>query len=251
MSQFELVSIILPTYNSSAFILETVDSILAQEYTFFELIIVDDGSLDGTIDLLKDYVKGDNRVVIIKLEINSGVAVARNVGISRARGRYIAFCDSDDIWLSNKLILQISFMQKKLAPISYTSYDLISERGILLNKRISSLPKLGYRDYLGNTIIGLSTSIIDSQMVGKFHFENLRIRQDTLLWLTLLKNGHNAFGMPESLVKYRVRNNSISSNKLRAALHVWRLYYYREKLGLASSVYYFSSYIFNAFKKRF
>lgn len=246
----DLVSIITPVYNSDKFISETIQSILNQSYTNFELIVIDDYSKDNTVEIVKTFSEKDSRVKLIQLELNSGAAGARNIGLENSKGRFIAFCDCDDIWFENKLEYQIHFMLEKSIPISFTSYQLINEKGESMNKVINAIDKITYLEYLKNTIIGMSTSIIDTSLVKEIRFENIRTRQDTMLWITLLKRGYVAYGIKEVLVKYTVRSNSISANKFKAASKVWDLYYNMEKMGLFKSSYYFLFYAFNAIKKR-
>jgi teichuronic acid biosynthesis glycosyltransferase TuaG len=245
-----LISIITPTYNSGIYIKKTIQSVINQTYSNWELIIIDDCSVDNTLEIVKLFSNNDSRIKLLQLEVNSGAAIARNRGLEIAKGRFIAFCDCDDIWFENKLEYQINFMLEKSIPISFTSYELINEKGKLLNKVINAVDSISYKEYLKNTIIGMSTSMIDKSLVKPFMFENFRTRQDTMLWITLLKRGHVAYGLKKILVKYTVRSNSISANKLKAATKVWDLYFNMEKMGLFKSSYYFLFYVFNALKKR-
>ena len=135
--------------------------------------------------------------------------------------------------------------------ISFTNYELVDEKSKSLNKFVKSVTKIDYHGYLKNTIIGMSTSMIDRSKTGFFKFVNLRTRQDTYLWISLLKEGFYAYGIDSALAKYRVRNDSISANKISAARQVWYLYYNLEKLGFIKSAYYFTFYAYNAIKKRF
>jgi teichuronic acid biosynthesis glycosyltransferase TuaG len=249
MSQ-ELVSIITPSYNSGEFISETIKSIQNQTYRNWELLITDDFSSDNTVKIIKSFIKDDNRIQLFQLDKNSGAAMARNNSIKRALGRFIAFLDSDDTWLPNKLITQLKFMTYNKAPISFTSYFLMNDKGVSLNKTIKSIEKVNYHQYLKNTIIGMSTSMIDTSKVSHIVFKNIRTRQDTYLWISLLKQGHTAYGIGEPLGIYRVRSNSISANKIKSALQVWKLYFNFEKLGFIKSLYYLIFYLFNAIKKR-
>lgn len=247
-----LVSIITPSYKSSNFISYTIESVLAQTYKNWEMIIVDDFSPDNSNQVIEKYCKKDNRIKLVKLEINVGAAQARNKALEFASGRYIAFLDSDDIWYPSKLEKQLVFMQNNNYPISYTSYELIDEEGKSKNHIIEAIDNLNLYDYLKNTIIGFSTSIIDKRLVeDEIKFLDIRIRQDTNLWISLLKKGYKAYGLNEILVKYRVHTNSISANKIRAAKQVWNLYFNIHKFGLFKSLYYFLYYAYNAIKKRF
>lgn len=245
-----LVTIITPSYNSEKFIGEAIQSVLNQSYENWEMIIVDDDSTDNSIKKIKYYSNSDNRVNYFVLKNNQGAAIARNTALSKANGRFIAFLDSDDKWESNKLELQIAFMINNNIPISFTSYQLVDETGKKLNKTINSVRSIDYKGYLKNTIIGMSTAMIDTNLVNKFQFKNLRTRQDTYLWISLLKRGHKAFGIKRVLASYRIRDDSISANKFKAIKRVWFLYYRLERLGLLKSIYYFTLYIINAIKKR-
>ena len=250
MSQNHLISIILPTYNSETFISETIFSVINQTYQNWELIIIDDCSTDNSMSIVDSFSKNEKRIKFFKNKTNSGAAISRNIGLENSSGRFISFIDSDDVWELNKLEIQIKFMIVNNYPISFTEYNLIDEKGISLNKTIKVVKEIDYYGYLKNTIIGMSTSMIDLTKTEKFEFKNIRTRQDTYLWITLLKRGLIAQGLNKTLVNYRVRKDSISANKYKAAKQVWKLYYNFEKLGLLKSTYYFSYYIFNAIKKR-
>lgn len=246
-----LVSIITPCYNSEEFIVATIASIQAQSYKNWELLLIDDTSSDNTVAVIKQIAKSDERIKYFINKVNSGAAISRNKGLENAKGRFITFLDSDDLWYPNKLEKQINFTIKKKAAISFTSYDLIDENGTAMNKIVNTVLSLNYTEHLKNTGIGMSTSMIDTTIVTKkFNFVNIRTRQDCYLWITLLKRGHVAYGMPDILASYRVRKGSISSNKIKAAKQVWYLYYHLEKLGIFKSSYYFSFYVLNALKKR-
>ena len=246
-----LVTIITPSYNCSKFISDTVNSVLSQSYSNWEMIIVDDCSTDNSVEII-ERITGDNpKIKLIKLENNVGSAQSRNAALEVASGRFIAFLDSDDIWYTDKLEKQVEFMLKRKAPISFTSYELIDENGVSKNHIIHSVEKLTQIDYLKNTIIGFSTSMIDTQMVGNsFRMMDIRTRQDASLWITLLGKGFIAQGINEVLMKYRVHSQSISANKVKAAKQVWNLYFNLHGLGFLKSIYCFSFYVFNAVKKR-
>ncbi|MEO9513942.1 MAG: glycosyltransferase family 2 protein [Flavobacteriaceae bacterium] len=250
-NQTPLVSIVTPAYNSEKFILETISSIQNQTYQNWELLITDDASSDNTVNIIKKIASKDKRIKCFVNTTNEGAAVSRNNGLEMAQGRFIAFLDSDDLWYPEKLEKQLAFMIKNKTPICFTSYDLINEESKALNKVIKTVPSIDYKGHFKNTVIGMSTAIIDTNIVTKkFRFVNIRTRQDCYLWITLLKRGHLAYGMKDVLGSYRVRKGSISSNKIKAAQKVWYLYYNLEKLGFFKSLYYFSFYVSNAIKKR-
>jgi teichuronic acid biosynthesis glycosyltransferase TuaG len=246
-----MVSIITPSYNCSRFITDTVESVLSQSYVDWEMIIVDDCSIDNSVEIIERIIDDNPKIRLIKLENNVGSAQSRNAALEVANGRFIAFLDSDDIWHPDKLEKQVEFMLKRKAPISFTSYELIDENGASKNHIIHSVEKLTQIDYLKNTIIGFSTSMIDTQMVGNsFRMMDIRTRQDASLWITLLGKGFIAQGINEVLMKYRVHSQSISANKGKAAKQVWNLYFNLHGLGFLKSIYCFSFYVFNAVKKR-
>jgi len=246
-----LVSIITPSYNSSLFINDCVRSIISQSYTNWELLIVDDCSLDNSKDIISDFSNIDVRIKPIFLENNVGAAEARNVAIRKAKGKYIAFLDSDDFWSSNKLEKQISFMQKNDIAFSYSTYQFISKDGKELNNVILAPKIMTYHSYLKNTIIGCLTVIIDREKTGDFEMPNIRSSHDMALWLLIMKKGFPAYGLNENLAKYRVVPSSNTANKINAAKDVWYVYRKVEKLNILYSAFCFIGYIFNAVKKRF
>lgn len=244
----DLVSIITPVYNAEKYIEDTINSVLNQNYCNWELFLVDDCSTDNSMIILEEFAKKDNRIKIIQLKENSGAATARNVGIERAKGRYIAFLDSDDIWMSNKLEVQINFMKENDISFSYTNYMKFDEDGT--ERGIVKIPaRVTYNELLKSNIIGCLTAVYDAHKIGKIYMPNIRKRQDYALWLKILRKNIDGYGINKVLAKYRVRENSVSSNKLKAALYQWRIYRQIEKLGLFKSLYYFINYAYYGFKK--
>jgi teichuronic acid biosynthesis glycosyltransferase TuaG len=244
------VSIITPTFNSEKYIKKTIQSVINQTYKNWELIIVDDCSSDSTSDIIIEYTKIDSRIKLLVNNVNCGAAISRNRAITQSTGRFLSFLDADDIWFYNKLELQTNFMLINNYPISFTSYCLINDDGENLNQVVNAVKEIGYNGYLKNTIIGMSTSMIDLWQTGVVEFINIRTRQDTYLWISLLKKGFKAYGIDSILVNYRLSKNSISKNKFKAAKNVWILYYKYENFGILKSFYYFSYYLLNAIKKR-
>lgn len=245
------VSIITPSYNSKLTIEATVDSVKKQTFQDWEMIIVDDCSIDETQEKLADIQATDERIHIKHLEKNGGAAVARNVALQSARGRYIAFLDSDDCWKPEKLAKQIDFMKTNRHAFTFTGYECISLEGNPLNKQVHAPQCVTYSEMLKNTIIGCLTVIIDREQVGDFQMPNLRIRQDLATWLAILKKGITAYGLDEILAEYRVGNpNSISSNKWKTAQQNWYVYRQIEKLNLLRASWCFCHYAANAVLKR-
>jgi len=245
-----LVSIITPSYNSSRFIVECVNSVISQTFQNWEMIIVDDCSNDNSKDIISVLSAKDERIKSIFLEENVGSAEARNIAIRQAKGKYIAFLDSDDIWNEDKLENQISFMNEKDIAFSFTSYQPISEDGKTKYSVIISPKKMSYHSYLKNTIIGCLTVIIDKEKTGDFQMPNIQSSHDMALWLLIMKRGFSAYGLDENLAYYRIVSTSNTSKKWKAAKEVWDVYRKVENLDIIYSTYCFIGYAFNAIKKR-
>ncbi|MCT4614491.1 MAG: glycosyltransferase [Marinifilaceae bacterium] len=245
-----LISIITPSYNSAQFINQTIDSVITQSYTNWEMIIVDDSSSDKSREIISLYQKKDARIKSIFLKENVGAAEARNKALEIAKGNYIAFLDSDDLWKSNKLMKQIEFMAKNQYAFTYTAYDIINEAGQFRNKIISVPKMINYNQYLKNTIIGCLTVVIDKNQVGDFRMPNIRSSHDMALWLLIMKRGFIAHGLNENLASYRIVSTSNTSNKLKAAKEVWKVYREVEQLSVLKSLYSFIFYGYNAILKR-
>ena len=245
-----LVSIITPSYNSSKFIEECINSVTSQTYKDWEMIIVDDCSTDDSIKVISKYAKKNNRIKIILLEENVGAAKARNIAIKESKGKYIAFLDSDDLWKKNKLEKQLKFMSENDIAFSFTSYQSISENGVEKYSKIVAPKEIDYHSYLKNTIIGCLTVIIDREKTGDFYMPDIRSSHDMALWLLIMKRGFTAYGLNENLAYYRIVSTSNTSKKWKAAKEVWGVYRTIEKLNLLYSTICFVSYVYNAIKKR-
>lgn len=235
MIERELVSIITPSYNCSQFIEETIESIEAQTYKDWELIITDDCSTDNTCEIIENYASKDPRIKLIKLGKNSGAGVARNTSIREAKGRYIAFCDSDDRWYPEKLEKQIEFMKQKDCALTYTSYDVCNENGEITGF-VECLPKLNKSKIKRDNGIGCLTAIYDVEKIGKHYMPKLRKRQDWCLWIEIISSCKKAYGLQEPLALYRDRTNSISSNKIEMLKYNYQVYHSFLKKNAVSSL---------------
>ena len=213
MKNYGLVSIITPTFNSADFIKETIESILSQTYVNWELLITDDCSTDNTCTIIQEYIENDNRIKLFKLKQNSGAGVARNNSIKEAKGDYIAFCDSDDCWLPEKLEKQLEFMEQNNSTFSCTSYFTCEEDGTPRGKIIAPT-KISYFDLICNDNMGCLTTMYNTKALGKHFMPTIRKRQDWGYKLIIIQKSKYAHGMKECLAKYRLRNNSLSANKL-------------------------------------
>lgn len=220
-------------FNSEAFISETINSVIGQTHLNWELLLIDDCSTDKTIEIVNQYIAENDKIKLFRNELNQGAAVSRNRGIKAAQGDYIAFLDADDLWKSNKLEIQIGFMEIQKCDVCFSSYEQIDESGKPLNKLIKALPELSYQKYLKSNYIGNLTGIYNAKALGKITAPNLHKRQDWLLWLSAIKkSGKPAKGILESLAYYRVRKDSMSSNKIN--LLKYNYWVYKKGLGFST-----------------
>lgn len=237
----ELVSIITPTYNCGRFIEETIKSVLEQTYENWELLITDDCSTDDTEKIVSRYK--EDRIKYFKLSENAGAAIARNNAMARAQGKYMAFLDSDDLWDKEKLEKQIKFMKENDYVFTCTAYEQIDEDGKSLNKKVLPRKKVNYNGILLNCPVGNSTVMYDVSRLGKFEVPNIRKRNDDALWLKMLKREKYIYGMNDILMKYRIRKNSISSNKIDLIKYHWYLYREIEHLSVIRSAFHICMWI--------
>jgi teichuronic acid biosynthesis glycosyltransferase TuaG len=240
----ELVSVITPVYNAAATLQKTIDSVKAQTYNAWELILVDDASSDDSVRIAQAAADADKRIHLIRLTENRGAAVARNLALDAARGQYLAFLDADDTWDSTKLTKQLEFMSSRNIAFSYTGYRTTKGRILRVPESVN------YERLITDNVIGCLTVVIDRTLTGDFQMPNVRRGQDHLTWLSLLKSGRLAYGLNEVLATYTVGNtSSLSGNKLKAAKRQW--YNYRNVLGFGwfTSVRYLIRYAILGFRK--
>lgn len=236
-----LVSIITPAFRAASVIDETIKSVIAQTHTNWEMLIADDCSPDNTRDVIFKWAQTDSRIRLLSLERNGGPAMARNAAIERATGRWMAFLDSDDLWLPRKLERTLEYAKAHKAALTFTGFCRITADGSAIGAYVGTPRRMSYRQLLGNTAIATSTVLLDRNTVG-----DVRMRKtyydDFDCWLQILKRGHLAHGLDEDLMRYRVMGQSVSRNKSRSAAHVWRAYRDLERLSLPASLWYFSQY---------
>lgn len=242
------MSIVTPAYNAERFLRDTVNSVRMQTHDEWEMLVVDDCSKDATAEVTRQESAADSRVRLIPLERNSGPAMARQAAVEAARGRYVAFLDSDDLWLPRKLERQLDFMRRTGAAFSFTAFRRISDDGARVGRLIHVPRRLTYRQLLGNTAIATSTVIIDRAQTGPFRMVKTYY-DDFALWLEITRRGFAAYGLDEDLMRYRVLGGSVSRNKGRSAKMVWRTYREVEHLGLVQSSLSFARYAVNALRK--
>ena len=240
----------MPCYNSGTFIRQAIESVRNQTFEDWELLVVDDGSTDDSADIIKGMEQMDGRIKYLKTNAPSGSPIVpRNIGVKKALGRYIAFLDSDDAWLANKLERQMKmFEQYEDMAICFSNYEKMTEQGERNNRIIKAPTITTYKQLLLSNVIGCLTAVYDTEKVGKVFFQN-HSHEDYILWLDILKRGYVARNTNTVEALYRVRENSVSSNKLKTLSWQWDIYRNVEKISLFRSSYYFLNYAYRAFKK--
>lgn len=238
----EKVSIIMPAYNCERFIAEAIQSVQAQTYTNWELIVVDDCSKDQTGKIIEDFAEKDTRIKYKKNDVNIGAAASRNKAIEVASGRYIAFLDGDDVWKAEKLEKQLSFMISNNYSFSCTDYIKIDEQSNELREIVPALTA----DYKGmlKRCPGNSTVIYDSKTLGKYTIPEMRNREDYVMWLRVIKKAGMLHGLNETLSCHRIGMQSQSSNKFKLVKYHWIIYRDIEKLSWVKSLYLTGYWIF-------
>ena len=244
------VSVVMPVYNAEAFLEQSINSVFAQTYSNWELLIVDDCSADDSVSIVKKYTSQDKRIRFFKTNKPSGSPVLpRNIGVRNARGRYIAFLDSDDVWLPNKLEHQLQlFEQYDDMAICFSNYEKMTETGQRNDRVIKASAVTTYKHLLLGNVIGCLTAVYDTAKTGKMYFPN-HSHEDYVLWLSILKQGYVARNTNTVEALYRLRGGSVSSNKLRTLFWQWDIYRNVEKIDLFRAGYYFMNYAYRAFKK--
>jgi len=221
----------------------------AQGLADWEMLVADDASADRTAAIVAAAAAEDARIRLIRLERNGGVARARNAALAAARGRFVAFLDSDDLWLPQKLQRQVDFMQAVDAAVSYTAFRRIDETGNRVGRLVAVPARLTYRQLLKNTAIATLTGMVDTAKTGPIRMTEAR-RDDYILWLSLLRRGFVARGLQEDLARYRVVRGSLSSKPKRSAAWVWNVYRRVEGLGPLQSAWCMAHYGTRAILKR-
>lgn len=246
-----LVSIVVPVYNAERFIHDTIETVLNQTYTNWELLLVDDCSTDGSVKVIKTYITKDKRIKLLSNPSNAGTALTRNRGITAAKGRFIAFLDADDQWLPAKLQKQISFMLQKDCAFSFTSYEYADENCVPSGKIAKVPSSMTYKQAMKNTTIFTSTVVFDMKKLSKDDIYMIDVKyEDSACWWSVLKKIGTAYGIEEVLTYYRRSSGTYSSNKFNAMKMTWNLYRNVENMGKFKSAYYFCNYAINATLRR-
>lgn len=243
------VSVVTPAYNSARNLYSVIDCVLQQDMSICEHIVIDDGSTDQTAELMNHQVSKYSHLVYIRQK-QSGVASARNLGIEAATGRYIAFLDSDDLWLNGKLESQVGFMQREQVAFSYGDYAIHRRVDDHRITEFSSPHVVTYRDLLRGCPIGCLTAAYDQEALGKVYMPLVRRGQDWGLWLALARLGGPARKYPGMHAVYRYGGESLSANKVAKLLDVYSIYRHQEGLGRAVASVYLARHAVSALVKR-
>lgn len=246
-----LVSIITPVYHAERFIEQTILSVQAQTYQDWEMILVDDCSNDRSGEIIKSFAVEDARIRYYRLEKNSGAAVARNTAIGYAKGEYLAFLDSDDLWLPEKLSQQLAFMKEKKCAFSFTRINFIDADNHLVKSKVPIPERIDYRHLLRQTVIATSTVLINRRSFPDFTMPLRRGGQDYATWLMLLRHTDFAYGLDACLTSYRISDHSLSSNKFSSIRQVYEIQTQDEKISKVKAVFNTFCFCVYAFKKHF
>lgn len=243
-----LISIIMPAYNSEKYIADAIVSVINQTYTYWELIVIDDGSNDNTLSIAKNYAINDDRIVVYKNDVNKGVSATRNHGIAIAKGEWIAFLDSDDKWISNKLEKQLSYARQTGAEFIFTGASFINEESEPFNGVFSVPNKVDYKRLRCHNVISCSSVLIKKDLFKSFKMERDDIHEDYAVWLKILRTGICAYGIDEPLLIYRLTAKSKSGNKLKSIVMTYKVF---RHIGLNSfaSVYFTIRHLLGAIRK--
>ncbi len=244
-----VVSIVTPAHDAARFLRETISSIRAQTDPRWELIVVDDASRDATAEIVAETARQDPRIRLVRFPTNRGAAAARNAAMDAAEARYVAFLDSDDLWLPEKIEVQLELMERTRAEFSFTDYRMIDETGRVIGRPILAPPTIDYRGLLKNTIIGCLTVMIRRESLGSARMPELRRHEDLALWLSLLKRGMIAHGIHRDLARYRIVRDSRSRDKVATARNMWKVYRDVERLSLPDALWCFAHYAWRAQRK--
>src|SRR5574344_319417 len=245
-----LVSIITPLYNGECFVAQTIESVLAQTYPHWEMIIINDGSKDNSEAIVQKYTEQDARIQLIS-QPNAGSAAARNNGIRRATGRYIALLDADDLWEPFFLDSQLNLMHTNNAYLVYGSHKRIDEAGNVCLQPFIVPEQIGSKDLLKTCSITCLTGLYDASKFGKVYLnEQFRsLRDDYIYWLEIIKKVGVAYGNQQIIGSYRILGTSVSRNKKKVIVPQFKVYYKCEKLGLFQSLYYLTHWAINGYFK--
>lgn len=244
-----LCSVIIPVHNSEKYIASSIESVLRQTYNNIEIIIINDDSTDNTLRIIQHIAKKNGKKIkIFSLQKNMGAAFARNEGIARAMGEYIAFLDSDDLWLPEKIEKQINILNKTESALCFTAYDMIDGNGYFIKHR-SVKNQITFTDLLKENNIIFSSVLCYTESISNLRFDSGCFHEDYLFLLQLLQKGIVVYGLNQTLLQYRIHSSGKSFNKKKAALHRWKIYREYLHLNFLQCLYYFTFYAINGVLK--
>lgn len=244
-----LISVIMPAYNAEKYIEDAVKSVICQTYTNWELIIINDCSSDGTLQIAQRLAQADTRITVTDNTENIGVAKTRNKGLDAASGDWVALLDSDDIWHRDKLKKQLETAYSTGADIIYCSYEIIDENDSKVCEDFMVPAETDFEKSLAVSVISCSTVMLSKEIASQYRFTTDFYHEDLVYWLDVLKKGYKAAGVTEVLAKYRVAKGSRASNKLKSAYNRWHIYRSHLKMSLPQSIYCIIQYAFAGIKK--
>ncbi len=244
-----LISVIIPYFNKKQYIKEAVSSVLNQTYKNFEIIIIYDDKNLSDYNYLLDEFKNKNNIKIFKNNKNIGAGLSRNIGIKYAKGEIIAFLDSDDLWLPNKLEDQLNFMQKNKYDFTFSNYEKKLLNGKIITAKAKNI--YGYNDLLKSCDIGLSTVMINKKIIKEDLFPDLVTKEDYMAWLKITKGNIKAYNVEKSLVIWKQVKNSLSSNFFQKIFDGFKVYYIHEKFDLIKSIFFLLRLSLNSLKRKF
>lgn len=243
-----LCSVIMPIYNCEAYVGESIKSVLNQDYRDLELLIVDDCSTDASIDIARRFAMSDQRVMVYRLEHNSGCAAARNFGLKYAQGEYIAFIDGDDVWYPTKLAEQVATLASSSKDMAYTGYRMVTEVDESIKERAVPVD-IDVSALLKENFVIFSTTLFKAEKLQGMEFSSAWFHEDYVFLLEFFKQSNKGIGINKVLVDYRVHAKGRSYNKFNAAKNRWIIYRKFLELGILESLYYFMQYAFNGIVK--
>lgn len=249
MNKTPLISIVMPAYNAEKYIEQAIDSVINQTYDNWELIVLDDGSSDNTKAIIVRKAEKDYRIHFYENAVNMGVSATRNRGVKVANGEWIAFLDSDDAWENEKLEKQVQFLNEhENARIIFTASSFINEENKKANYILHVPTQVGFKELLKQNVISCSSALVQKKYLEKYAMPGDKLHEDYTVWLKILEDGSQAYGIDEPLLIYRISSNSKSGNKINAAKMQMRVYQYLG-LNIFQSVYYMICYTIRNLKK--